>query len=141
MNPIDLSAIKEEVDLEAEDITPYWANIVRRLVAEAEHVQYAEEALQAMRDENRRLRIALGAVVTFYDQDGACWCPDSKPSLADHMPACRQARAVMAPLRCRCGRPAYLGATDGDPRCLSCEYLPCETCDCAPDERSMRDGN
>lgn len=31
---------------------------------------------------------------------------------------------------CRCGRPAYLGASDGVPRCPACEYLPCETCDC-----------
>lgn len=59
MDPLDLSAIKEDAELEAEGIPPYWAEIVLRLVAEAEQIQMAQEALQEAWAENGRLRAAI----------------------------------------------------------------------------------
>lgn len=58
MEPLDLSAIEEDADLEAEGITPYWAGVVKQLVAEAKQVQMAEEALRDARATIENLEIA-----------------------------------------------------------------------------------
>lgn len=55
--PLDLSAIEEDVDLEAEGITPYRAGVVKQLLAEAKQVKMAEEALKDARETIKNLDV------------------------------------------------------------------------------------
>ena len=102
MEPLDLSAIKEDAELEAEGLPPYWVRVVLRLVAEAEQIHLAEqavseEAARRLRAEVQvaELRSALGCLATINDDEMLCWCPIDKPATADHMPACRLAQRAI----------------------------------------------
>lgn len=123
-------------------------NVLRRLVLAEDRVaelmrelHTAKTGASIWRDERDRLRHAL---VTRGGLDQLAQCPSCMAERtngerhSDDCPlmllvdAIREGRTAEQITTCRCGRPAYLGASDGVPRCPACEYLPCETCDCVP---------
>lgn len=79
----------------AEDAGPQPDEMVRLQQA----LDAAEEEvarLQMVRDAAERkiaeLLSVLADVANVSEARGICWCPESKPAEADHMPACRRAR-------------------------------------------------